>query len=114
MKNSTAKQNHRNKRELGTHTSSSQNSLINCLHIPHGLAGGLMSVLTAIALIFGKSGLSNDATSGANAHRSAHVPTGVLATSTLLPVKNTLSEPSERDVVEGVAIKMHEPTRKLL
>ena len=31
------------------HPLTSQNSLINCRHMPHGLAGGLMSVDTAIA-----------------------------------------------------------------
>lgn len=59
---------------------------MNCLHMPQGLAGGLMSVLTAMARITGISGRLNEATTGAIAHRSAQIPTGVLATSTLEPV----------------------------
>lgn len=45
-----------------------------------------MSVLTAMARSVGISGRLIDATIGAMAHLSAHIPTGVLATSTLAPV----------------------------
>jgi len=54
--------------------------------MPHGLAGGLMSVLTAMARITGIAGRFIDATIGAIAQRSAQIPTGVLATSTFAPV----------------------------
>lgn len=45
-----------------------------------------MSVATAMALRVGMAGLFRDATMGAMAQRSAQIPTGVLATSTLAPV----------------------------
>lgn len=45
-----------------------------------------MSVLTAMARMTGMSGRFIEATIGAMAHRSAQIPTGVLATSTLAPV----------------------------
>lgn len=45
-----------------------------------------MSVLTAMARMTGMSGRFIEATIGAIAHRSAQIPTGVLATSTLAPV----------------------------
>lgn len=34
---------------MSTGVAGRQNSRINCLHMPHGLAGGVVSVLTAIA-----------------------------------------------------------------
>ena len=55
--------------------------------MPHGLAGGLMSVATARARIWGISGRLMEATQGARAQRSAQMPTGVEAISTLEPVK---------------------------
>lgn len=45
-----------------------------------------MSVATAMALSTGMAGRLRDATTGAMAHRSAQMPTGVDATSTLAPV----------------------------
>lgn len=71
---------------IHTFISPSQNSRINCLHMPHGLLGGLMSVLTASPRITGIAGRCIDATTGPMAHRSAHVPTGDEATSTFAPV----------------------------
>lgn len=70
-------------------------------HIPQQLAGGHTSELTAQALMTGISGLVYDATSGASAHLSAQVPTGVLATSTLAPA-----------VYAPVASRKAAPTRK--
>ena len=55
--------------------------------MPHGLAGGLISVETARARIWGRAGRAMEATQGARAQRSAQMPTGVAATSTLEPVK---------------------------
>lgn len=54
----------------------SQNSTMNCLHIPHGHAGlpGGVFVATAMALI--APYLTPAATAVPNAQRSAHVPTG--------------------------------------
>jgi len=46
-----------------------------------------MSVATASARIVGMDGRANEATQGASAQRSAQVPTGVEAISTLEPVK---------------------------
>lgn len=66
------------------------------------LAGGLISVLTAMARMTGMSGRLIEATMGAMAHRSAQMPTGVLATSTFEPVWYV---PFER--------RTHAPTRKL-
>lgn len=60
---------------------------MNCLHIPQGLAGGDISVLTARPRIIGRSGRFIDATIGAIAHLSAQIPTGVDATSTFDPVE---------------------------
>jgi hypothetical protein len=60
---------------------------MNCRHIPHGDEGGLMSVATASARIVGMDGRANEATHGASAQRSAQMPTGVDAISTLEPVK---------------------------
>ncbi|KAF3075799.1 hypothetical protein CFAM422_002363 [Trichoderma lentiforme] len=53
----------------------------NCLHIPHGLAGGLISVATAIA----RNVLMPLVTAVPKATLSAHVPTGYDAFSTLAP-----------------------------
>lgn len=53
----------------------------NCLHIPHGLAGGEISVATATALNF----LCPSVTAFPNATRSAQVPTGYAAFSTFAP-----------------------------
>lgn len=61
-----------------------------------------MSVLTAMARMIGMAGLFIEATIGAMAHRSAQMPTGVLATSTFAPVWYV---PVER--------RMQAPTRKL-
>lgn len=57
---------------MKTGISSPQNSLRNCLHIPHGLAGGEISVATARAL---KSRWPS-VTALPSATRSAQVPTG--------------------------------------
>lgn len=89
--------------------SSKQNSRINCLHIPHGLAGGLTSLLTATARTSGIAGRAKLATSAARAQRSAHVPTGVDATSTLAPAKRVCVLPGA-----GAAMRTLAPTRKLL
>jgi hypothetical protein len=66
--------------------SGSQNSLMNCLHIPHGLAGlpGAEFVATARAL---RSPYFRPCTTAVpRATRSAHVPTGYAAFSTLAPM----------------------------
>ena len=81
----------------------SQNSLKNCLHIPQGLAGGVMSVATAMARMspfFAPYIISQTIRSRRwNRHseyctwitavaivtRSAHVPTGYAAFSTFAP-----------------------------
>ena len=64
----------------------SQNSPMNCLHIPHGLAGSPDGVLVATARALIVPYLAPAATAVPNAHRSAHVPTGKEAFSTLTPV----------------------------
>lgn len=53
----------------------------NCLHMPQGLAGGLISVATAMARNF----LMPLVTAVPKATRSAHVPTGYAAFSTFAP-----------------------------
>jgi hypothetical protein len=58
-----------------------QGSTNNCLHIPHGLAGGLISVATATALNL----ICPCVTAAPNATLSAHVPTGYDAFSTFAP-----------------------------
>lgn len=86
---------------------------MNCLHIPHGLAGGMISLATAKALTFGISGRLKVAIRFASAHRSAQVPTGVAAISTLDPVKSVCWGEEDGGDVEGGAMRMEDPTRKL-
>jgi len=73
-----------------------------------------MSVATAMARTCGMSGRAYDATIGASAQRSAQMPTGVDAISTLEPVKKVFSLPRLSGEVEGLAIRTQDPTRKLL
>jgi hypothetical protein len=101
----------KNKSQL---TPSAQNSRINCLHIPHGLAGGSISLATATARTTGIDGRGKLATSDASAQRSAHVPTGVDAISTFEPVKSVVWLLELEADGEGGAMRMEEPTRKLL
>lgn len=61
----------------------SQNSLMYCLHMPQGLAGGEMSVATARARMSPRRAPSTTAVP--RAVRSAHVPTGYAAFSTFAP-----------------------------
>lgn len=72
----------------------------NCLHIPQGLAGGHTSVATATAL---NALTPPSVTAFPKATRSAHVPTGYDAFSTLAPV-----------VMESSAPRTAAPTRNLL
>lgn len=94
-----------------TGMSVSQNSRMNCLHIPHGELGGLTSVATPIArnLVF------PSVIAFTSAVRSAQIPTGYEAFSTLAPVTH---EPSSQrsaaptrkfeygpDLLEGLCVE---------
>jgi len=92
---------------MTTGMSCSQNSLMNCLHMPHGLQNSLMSVATAIALM--SPYLTPCTIAVPRATRSAQVPTGYEAFSTLAPLMS-LSFQAVVDAAEDLRRIVH-PTR---
>ena len=92
--------------------SSSRNSRRNCRHMPHGEQCSFMSVATATAR--NEPRVYPECTAVPNATRSAHVPTGYEAFSTLAPVMTVVVEAeAEAEAEEGRGWTRSEaPTRK--